>query len=314
MATTSSDSSRARRQQLCAEYVNLPTVYSHIRIESYIKLAYSFYNEGLALFESKYYVRSYIEFKKFTELSVAHLAQHKSYELIKDERSKLMVYLKIAVAQLQKIARILDEEEDEKLRNKEILDLVDAFDEKDEEEMMDRLQQNFTALNSAPPTYDFSEKNRTSPRNIDQFSHEEKMTVDRFSEKSKLDVKDDLPHIWNFENKEDLLPGNRKTFEECVRTLRYPEVEKEEEKSPYYQFIPEFVPLGEIVRETEVDEEEEISDLSVQNRYYIYPFSSSFAFSYRYCVAIKVLAHWSLIFSGRERNWMTLLNFVEFYP
>jgi hypothetical protein len=152
MATTSSDSSRARRQQLCAEYVNLPTVYSHIRIESYIKLAYSFYNEGLALFESKYYVRSYIEFKKFTELSVAHLAQHKSYELIKDERSKLMVYLKIAVAQLQKIARILDEEEDEKLRNKEILDLVDAFDEKDEEEMMDRLQQNFTALNSAPPT------------------------------------------------------------------------------------------------------------------------------------------------------------------
>jgi hypothetical protein len=298
MATARSDSSLARRVQLCAEYVNLPTVYSHIRIESYIKLAYSFYNEGLALFESKYYVRSYIEFKKFTELSVASLTKHKSYELIRDERHKLTIYCKIAVEKLQIIARILDEEEDEKLRNKEILDLVDTFEEKDEKEMMDRLQRNFTAVDSAPPAYDFNENNRTSPRNIDQFSHEEKITVDRFSEKSRLNVIDDLPHIWNFENKDDLLPGNRKTFEECVRTLRFTEVEKEEEKSPYYQFIPEFVPLGEIVRENEAYEDEESSDLSVKNRYCSSCSSSLSSLSFSNYVVIKVL---------------TFINYIAFY-
>lgn len=296
MATTSSNSSHARRKQLFDEYVKLPTVYSHIRIESYIKLAYSFYNEGLALFESKYYVRSYIEFKKFTELSVDRLRQHKSYDLIMDERRKLMVYLKIAVVQLQKIARILDEEEDEKLRNKEILDLVDAFEEKDEREMMDRLQENFSALHSASPAY-------LSPSDADQFSHEEKIPVDRFSEKSRLPegVRDDLPHIWNFENKEDFLPGNRKTFEECVRTLQFNDVEKEEEKSPYYQFIPEFVPLGENGRETEAEEEEGNSDLSVKNRYYCYFIHICFRFRIilNY-VAMKVFTYWNVTCSQRK--------------
>lgn len=291
MATTSSNSSLARRQQLCAEYVNLPTVYSHIRIESYIKLAYAFYNEGLALFESKYYVRSYIEFKKFTELSVAHLSQHKSYDLIRDERMKLMVFLKIAVSQLQIIARILDEEEDEKLLNKEILDLVDAFEEKDEKVMMERLQQNFSPLQGAPPPYDFNENNGTDLRNRNQFSHEEKITVDRFSETNRLkDLKDDSAHIWNFENKEDLHLGQRKTFEECVRTLRYnDQEEKEEEKSPYYQFIPEFVPLGENVRENGIDEEEECPDVSVLNRYYDNLSSALFAILNPNYVGMKVL-------------------------
>lgn len=202
-----------------------------------------------------------------------------------------MVYLKIAISQLQIIARILDEEEDEKLRNKEILDLVDAFEEKDEKVMMERLQQNFAPLHSAPPPYDFNENNGTDPRNRDQFSHEEKITIDRFSETNgHKDLNNDSTHIWNIENKEGSHLGNRKTFEECVRTLRYnDQEEKEEEKSPYYQFIPEFVPLRENVRENGTDEEEECTVLSVQNRYCFNPSSALFAILHPIYAAVKVL-------------------------
>lgn len=265
MATTSSNSSFRRRQQLFAEYVILPQVGSHIRIESYIKLAYSYYNEGLALFESKYYVRSYVEYKKFTELSLAQLPNHKSYPLIVEERTKLLGHLKIAMAQLQKIARIMDEEQDERLRNEEILALVDAFDDVDEREIIDQLAENCSTADSGPPPYDFDDNTRMSPRSRDQFSHEEKITIDRFSEKSRpQEIRDELPHIWTFEKKEET-PVNGKRFEDCIQTLQQRHPEKEEEKNPYYQFVTEYVQLGETETEADV-EEKNLELLSVRNR------------------------------------------------
>lgn len=125
----SSSASSGRRQQLIRDYVIVPEINNTIPVRAYLNYAKNLYDEGLALFEAGDFDRSYVAYKKYSEIVTGKLPSHVSYPMIIAERTNLVHYLKLVVANLEVIVAAMDKEEEERIANSEALQLIEAFEE-----------------------------------------------------------------------------------------------------------------------------------------------------------------------------------------
>ena len=141
----SSSASLVRRQQLIREYVIVPEINNTIPVRAYLNYAKNLYDEGLALFNAGDFDRSYVAYKKYSEIVIGKLPSHVSYPTIIAERTNLVHYMKLVVENLEIIVAAMDKEEEETNANNEALQLIEAFEEG---EMMDKFGEVFSQLDS----------------------------------------------------------------------------------------------------------------------------------------------------------------------
>jgi hypothetical protein len=233
MATVSSNSSYKRRQQLVTDYVVLPAVTSTVDIGKYLADAEKIFLQGNSLFEAKYFLRSYIEYRKYGELVLKQLPTHKQYDRIKAERTKIVQNLRKVQANLEVIVCKMDEEEDERIRKSEALKLIEAFDEPDEAQVFDDFLESLYpcegALRTFPSSYSYN-----SLSSLNEFGEKAESSVDQTTtatDKSSRNM----------------------TFRQCVTVLNGSEhssiVTDSDKNEELYRSLPKDINLGGFVRD-----------------------------------------------------------------
>lgn len=228
MATTSSNSSQKRRLQLVKDYVVVPVVTSTVEIGFYLKFANKLLSEGHTLFEAKFFLRSYVEYKKYIELVLKRLPTHKSYDSRRAERTEIVQNAGKVLANLQIIVFKMDEEEDERIRKADALKLIEAFDEPDEAQVIGDFLESLYINEDAPPLF---------PSN---YSYNSLTSLTEVGEKAEVYVNQSVPDT----------SSKNMTFRECVTVLNGSEssstVSDSDKTEELYRSLPKDVKLGEI--------------------------------------------------------------------
>ena len=229
MATTSSNSSYKRRQQLVIDYVVVPVVTSTVDIGIYLRFADTLFLEGHALFEAKYFLRSYIEYKKYVELVLKQLPTHKSYSSRTADRTKIVQNLRKVSSNLEIIVLKMDEEEDERTRKSDALKLIEAFDEPDEAQVFGDFLESLYPCEGSPPSF---------PSN---YSYNSLSSLTEVGEKADGNVDPSVSEK----------SSRNMTFRQCVTVLNGSEhssvMSDSDKTEELYRTLPKDVNLGEFV-------------------------------------------------------------------